>query len=375
MTDLSRPSNTTPMAIHDDQPLQLRGALFGVNREDVADLQALLEKTTRIAADRIELAGRERGRADELTDRLADAQALSEAERQRADHAVECMEIEEAGMREVEYEFAQALMKLEFHERRLAEATHDSVVLAEGLDAAFVTLAGLPVHREDRDLEMFEDALHALLPKRIQSVSLMTADELPEVALALLRARESHAETWTEGVDAGPLGIPLAASAALAGEQAVLIRYAEDVYDMGGGFSAVVESLAHAVVSSIQARALAREHAAQRYPVSLLGDLTAARSFVALRVAQGETIVQVDVPLDFSTGEALTGVWGEPAWHATYFDLAVRLDKVARAVGGEAFESDHWFHAAVPAAKAEGVRAAAQEILDHLGLPGRVSSP
>jgi hypothetical protein len=53
------------MPLQDDQPVQLRGALFGLNREDVSNLQARLERTKHELADRVELAGRELARAED----------------------------------------------------------------------------------------------------------------------------------------------------------------------------------------------------------------------------------------------------------------------------------------------------------------------
>lgn len=150
-------------------------------------------------------------------------------------------------------------------------------------------------------------------------------------------------------------------------------RYASDVFPEGGA-PAVVEAFCHALAGSLAARERGRMEALERGPVTLLGAEIGLRRLRALRDAQGDRLVEVSVELGERLRLEQEGVYGEPTWNATVFDCAGRLDTLARARGGEAFEVDDTLTCLVPEAAAsevaDGVRAVALE----LGLPDTVTA-
>ena len=346
------------MAVQDNHPEQLRRALFGINPQQVADLQALLADTERHLTKSEATAERERERADALADRLTGT---------------------EAALREVQDALAEARSDTERErvradglEQRISAALDGAEFLTRRLDAAMARIAGLIVDREGADGPVLGEALRELVPERIENVTLTTADELDQSVLGQLTARESQTLTWS--AQEGAVKHPLEASAALAGDRVVIVRYLPGTFD-DGGFAKIVERLAHAVASSLQARALAREHAATRRPRSLLGGQGSAGRFQALRAAAGEQLAEIRIELAEDTAGAQTGVWGAPAWDATYFELATRLDQLTRALQGEAFEiGDGVFACLVATKRAETIQIEATTILQELGLKGNVTS-
>lgn len=348
------------MAVQDNQPEQLRRALFGIHPQEVADLQALLADTEHHLAEAEATTGRERARADALADRLTGTEAALREVQDALAEARSDTERERARADGLEQRISAALVGAEFLTRRL--------------DAAMAKIAGLIVDREGADGPVLGEALRELIPERIDGVTVTTTDELDQSVLGQLTARESHTLTWSGIAQEGEVEHPLEASAALAGDRVVMVHYLPGTFD-DGGFAEVVERLAHAVASSLQARALAREHAATRRPRSLLGGQGSARRFQALREAAGEQLAEIGIELDPDAQTGLTGVWGAPAWDATYFDLATRLDQLTRALQGEAFEiGDGAFACLVATKRAETVQTEATAILQELGLKGNVTS-
>jgi hypothetical protein len=267
----------------------------------------------------------------------------------------------------VRTQLAEAQARDRARDERLEVVLGDAEALTAQAGRAVTAIAALLGAEWPDDLEgsRAEDlvlALRALLPRRAADVQALRAEQLSEAQRVFLAARTDGSATWQLS-SANAAGEPhLDVTAAVAGERAVLVRYAEGIHD-DGSLSEIVECVCRAAAASLAARDLARERG-RRLPLSLLGDETAARRFAALReTQQQEPLERVTVALRAGERERGSGVYGEPAWQATLFDLAVELDLAARAVGGEAFETGSGFVCLAPAGAIPALRADIAEIL------------
>ncbi len=142
--------------------------------------------------------------------------------------------------------------------------------------------------------------------------------------------------------------------------------------DAGRDTTEIVERLATAVVCSLVGVASAR---VARDIVTQLGDGKALARHLALRNRQNQPVAIVDVTV---TGESRIGfqeLFGRMAWDASLADAASALDRLARANGGQAYQTGSQdFRLLVDVDQAEQTSDQAAEALEEYdGLIFRVS--
>ncbi len=270
------------------------------------------------------------------------------------------------GIARAEYEKLQAQLDVAQERDRAREARLDAVLEEAGvfvarLDEAvtpLADLAGSVTMRGEQDLIL---ALRAMLARRASSVEALRVADLP-IALREQTAGASSGMATrareTKGTTAEPA---LDVTVAWVGERAVVVHYGDGVH-ADGQFLETVERLSHAAAASLEARDFARRKG-RRLAISLLGDERSATLFTALRDAQGVSIEQLVLRISPEAYESFTGMFGEPAWDAALFDLAVAVDRAARELGGEAFEIEGGLLCAVPAHAASAMRDAVTAIV------------
>jgi hypothetical protein len=262
------------------------------------------------------------------------------------------------GVKRADYE--RLLARDDAREARLAEALEDAETVVEGLDAAVAALARLA----SADVLVDDDAafaLRQLLPRRAAAVELLPAQRLPAAIRDRLESADSGVVTFVHERVGAAGERALDSAAALVGERAVVVRYAEGVYD-DGHLRSVVERLCHALAASLAARDVAGG-GRRRLPVTLLGGTREATQFAALREAQGQPTERVTVRIAGEAQEDFVGLFGEPAWHGELFDVARALDAAARRLGGEAFELDGAFACVVARGSGDEMRNAARALI------------
>jgi hypothetical protein len=254
-------------------------------------------------------------------------------------------------------------------EGRLSAMLADAATFVDGLDRSILAIAAQLAANRVASEEEIAAALQAMLAGRVRSVEISRVEQLSAELCALVRER-GGVTTWMseEADDAGEHR--LESAAALAGQRAILVTYADGVYD-DGLLVGLVEQLCHAVVASLESRDLAREKG-RRLPISLLGDAHAYRRLAALRDAQGSPSVRIVVRLDEDAYEQLTGVFGESAWSAELFTLASELDGAARSLGGEVFEIGNEFVCLVAPAQHAELRERFDAIVERTSLRAEV---
>lgn len=277
-----------------------------------------------------------------------------------------------------QYEAAQdriaALEKAEqARQARIGEVIGDAEAIVAGLDSAATELASLvlpaPPAIAPSDLEL---ATRRLFPRLLASLGIGHADDEESERIARLRDAPDGRTTWESSTltDAGERS--LEASAALVGETVVTARYASGVFPEDG-MPVMVERFCHALAASLAARERARSEALERGDVTLLGDEIGLLRLRALREAQGDSVAEVSLELGQRLRLEQQGLYGQNAWNATVFDCAGRLDTLARANGGEAFEIGGSLTCLVPAAVASEVAKVTRAIALELGLPDTVT--
>jgi hypothetical protein len=262
------------------------------------------------------------------------------------------------GVKRAEYE--RLLARDDAREARLAEALEDAETVVDELDAAVAELARLAsaeVLAED-DAAL---ALRQLLPRRAAAVELLAVERLPAAMRERLASADSGVVTFVHERANAAGEHALDSAAALVGERAVVVRYAEGVYD-DGRLRTVVERLCHALAASVAARDVARD-GRRRQPVTLLGGTREAAQLTALREAQGQPTERVTIPVAAGARNDFVGLFGEPAWHGELFDLAQALDAAARQLGGEAFELEDGFVCVVARGSGDEMRKEASGLI------------
>lgn len=271
-----------------------------------------------------------------------------------------------AGLRK---ELEQAQAREQARQGRLEAVLAESTDFVDRLDSTTGSLArvfnGEPWEGE---IEL-KEALSALFNRRAESIEFLEADSLSRMLREFLLGHGGRATWMAESTN--EVGEPhLKMTAALAGERAVIVNYAQGAYE-DGPWREVAERVCHAVACSLQARDLARLKG-RRLPVSLLGDENALRRFSGLLASRGVTTAMVSVSIDSDQFEEALGAFGEAAWNAALFELAVELDSAAREAGGEAFEVDRELVCVVAEDRREALRAQAEEIIAKADVKARL---
>jgi hypothetical protein len=134
----------------------------------------------------------------------------------------------------------------------------------------------------------------------------------------------------------------------------------------------VIEGLCAAVVCSLAGVATTR---VARHEVTQLGDERALSRHLALRHRLQQPCELVAVSVDEQSSIAHSELFGRLAWTASLADLAAKLDRLARAHGGQAYHTaDREFQLLVDAEDAEPTRELAETALeDYDGLIFSVS--
>jgi len=142
--------------------------------------------------------------------------------------------------------------------------------------------------------------------------------------------------------------------------------------DAGSDTTEIVEKLATAVVCSLVGVASTR---ATREVVTQLGDGKALARHLALRTRQEQPAAIVDVTVTGESRIEFQELFGRMAWDASLADAASTLDRVARANGGQAYQTDSKdFRLLVDMNQAEQAQDEAAEALEEYdGLIFRVS--
>jgi hypothetical protein len=142
--------------------------------------------------------------------------------------------------------------------------------------------------------------------------------------------------------------------------------------DAGRDTTEIVEKLATAVVCSLVGVASTR---ATRDVVTQLGDGKALARHLALRTRQEQPVAIVDVTVTGESRVEFQELFGRMAWDASLADAASTLDRVARANGGQAYQTDSKdFRLLVDSDQAEQAEDEAAEALeDYDRLIFRVS--
>ena len=142
--------------------------------------------------------------------------------------------------------------------------------------------------------------------------------------------------------------------------------------DAGRDTTEIVEKLAAAVVCSLVGVASTR---ATREIVTQLGDGKALARHLALRNRQNQPVAIVDVSVSGESRISYQELFGRMAWDASLADAASTLDRVARAYGGQAYQTaDRDFRLLVDVDQAEQTQDQAAEALEEYdGLIFRVS--
>ena len=267
------------------------------------------------------------------------------------------------GVKRADYE--QLLSREQARAARFDEALAEAVAVARDVDDAVLQLAQL-ASADALDEGAAARALRELLPRRAAAVELLSARQLPGELRELLQHADGGTVTLVHTATNGGGEQSLDRSAALVGDRAVVVRYADAIHD-DSGLSAVVERLSHALAASLAARDVARNRR-RRQPLTLLGGAREAEQLEALREAQGEPTERTTVRLADEAREAFVGVFGEPAWHGQLFHLGQSLDVAARRLGGEAFELPGAFACVVARGEGDAMRGAAQALLAAASL-------
>lgn len=281
-----------------------------------------------------------------------------------------------------------ALLRDELEQQRTARIEAEARDRArEGrLDAVLADAAGvarrLPdvvealtrsVTAEELDADTLTSSLAALLGPRVRGVEARHVDELPgELAGAVGQRHDGVVTVGRRDTDDDPTPL-LLATAARAGETAIVVYWSDGVHD-DGPLRAIVEDLCRAAAASLAVRALARD-GARRHPVTLLGGDVDAGRLAALREAQGQPLERVEVALAPAADKTYSGLFGEPAWDGERFHLAQALDRDARALGGEAFELAAGFACLVPPTAVEQMRERASAQLERSVVEATVREP
>jgi hypothetical protein len=255
-------------------------------------------------------------------------------------------------------------------EARVAAALGDAAETARGLPRTVAALARYAA-AEEPDEQALTDALHSLLGSRAARVEALPADQLPEVLATRLEQRDDAVTIGQRA--AADAEIQITRTAARVGEVAIVVEWAEEVFD-DHTLRPTAEHLCRAAAASLAGRAAARDRA-RRQPISLLGDGPDAARLEALLEAQGQPAACVDVNLAPDAPEAYSGIFGEPAWDGERFHLAQALDRGARKLGGEAFEVPDGFACVVPQTDAEAMRACARALLEASSVAADVLEP
>jgi hypothetical protein len=142
--------------------------------------------------------------------------------------------------------------------------------------------------------------------------------------------------------------------------------------DAGRDTTAIVEKLATAVVCSLVGVASTR---AKRDIVTQLGDSKALARHLALRARQDQPAAIVNVTVNGESQIEHRELYGRMAWDASLADAASTLDRLARANGGQAYQTaERDFRLLVDAYQAEQTQdQAAAALEDYDGLIFRVS--
>jgi hypothetical protein len=107
--------------------------------------------------------------------------------------------------------------------------------------------------------------------------------------------------------------------------------------EAGPDTTEVIEGLATAVVCSLAGAANAR---AEREVMTQLGDRRSLARHLALRNRQDQPAQLVRARVDGESAIAHRELYGRLAWSAALAELAGSLDRVARAYGGQAYQTD-----------------------------------
>jgi hypothetical protein len=142
--------------------------------------------------------------------------------------------------------------------------------------------------------------------------------------------------------------------------------------DAGIDTTAIVESLATAVVCSLIGVVSTR---VTRGIVTQLGDQKALARHLALRARQSEPVAIVEIRADGESQIEHQELFGRMAWDASLADAASMLDRLAKANGGQAYQTGgRDFRLLVDAEQAEQASDQAAEALeDYDGLIFSVS--
>jgi hypothetical protein len=107
--------------------------------------------------------------------------------------------------------------------------------------------------------------------------------------------------------------------------------------DAGPDTTEVIEGLCAAVVCSLAGMATAR---VERELVTQLGDKRALARHLALRQRLEQPVALVRVVVDGHSAIAHRELFGRLAWNASLADAASTLERLARAHGGQAYQTD-----------------------------------
>jgi GGDEF domain-containing protein len=142
--------------------------------------------------------------------------------------------------------------------------------------------------------------------------------------------------------------------------------------DAGPDTTQVIEGLCTAVVCSLAGVATAR---AERELVTQLGDKRALARHLALRQRLAQPAALVRVTVDGHSAIAHRELFGRLAWNASLADAASTLERLARAHGGQAYQTDdREFRLLVDSENAEQACELAEgALVDYDGLIFRVS--
>jgi hypothetical protein len=142
--------------------------------------------------------------------------------------------------------------------------------------------------------------------------------------------------------------------------------------DAGRDTTGIIESLATAVVCSLVGVASTR---AKRDIVTQLGDKQALARHLALRTRQNQPATIVNITVNGDSQIEHRELYGRIAWDASLADAASRLDRLARANGGQAYQTaDREFRLLIDANQAEQTQdQAAAALEDYDGLIFSVS--
>jgi hypothetical protein len=142
--------------------------------------------------------------------------------------------------------------------------------------------------------------------------------------------------------------------------------------DAGRDTTGIIERLATAVVCSLVGVTSTR---AKRDIVTQLGDKRALARHLALRARQNQPAAIVNITVNGDSQIEHRELYGRIAWDASLADAASTLDRVAKANGGQAYQTaDREFRLLVDADQAEQAQDLAAEALEEYdGLIFRVS--